>query len=151
MIELESGYTLINKGWRFNHGDEEKLRLYFSKDKGGKACIYLDAVVTDTLLTPSTRCQAPCYVRVFWDELNKIMMIQLGDPIKEDVLEFETAICTDTIRQWQDEDVEALLKEKAPIEESEIGYCVNGTWDSESQCLICDLNKRKPIKEGVTA
>lgn len=151
MIELESGYTLINKGWRYDHGKGEKLRLYFSKGKDGKVCISLDAVVTDELLTPSTSHKVPCYVRVFWDELNKIMMIRLGDPIKEDVLEFEPVICTGTTRQWQDEDVEALLKEKAPIGESEIGYCVNGTWDSERQCLIYDLNKRKPIKEGVIA
>ena len=156
MIELESGYTLINTGWRLDHGREENLRLYFSKDENGKGCVFLDTLIEEVLMA---RGQSPMpfplrvwFVCVYWNETEKILTIHPAESAKEGAREIdpEEAFGSDDIRRWRDDDIEALLQLKAPIEDG-IGYYVDGEWDSDRQCLIYDLNKRKPIKEGVTA
>lgn len=154
MIELQSGYTLINKGWRFNHGVEEKMRLYFSKDEKGKECIFLDTNIKDVLeeMEALPTLYPFIFARVFWGEQEKKLSIHPTDPREEGTraIDLKELFEADTIRRWRDADIEALLKAKAPIEDG-IGYYVDGEWDSDRQCLIYDLNKRKPIKEGVTA
>lgn len=144
-------FTEIKTGWRYDHGKGEKLRLYFSKDKDGKENVYLDAPVEEVLDGKNTTpIIIPLFfARVFWDDTDKIMMIQPVAPRSEDARKIilSAAFSSDTIKQWKDEDIEALLKEKAPIEESEIGYCVNGTWDSDGQQLTYDFKQRIPIKE----
>ena len=167
-------FTEIKRGWRHDHGKGEKLRLYFSKDKDGKESVYLDAAVEEVLDSKNTTpIIIPLFfARVFWDDADKIMMIQPGNPRSEDVRKIilnavfssdatkqwkeediealpkeKAAFSSDPIKQWEDEDIEALLKEKAPIEKSEIGYCVNGTWDSDQQQLTYDFKQRIPIKE----
>ena len=144
-------FTEIKTGWRYDNGKGEKLRLYFSKDKDGKESVYLDAAVEEVLDSKNTTLIIiPLFfARVFWDDTDKIMMIQPGNPGSEDVRKIilNAAFSSDAVKQWKDEDIEALLKEKAPIEKSEIGYCVNGTWDSSQQQLIYDFKQRIPIKE----
>lgn len=144
-------FAEIKTGWRHDHGKGEKLRLYFSKDKDGKENVYLDVAVEELLEVRSTM-PVPItlyFARVFWDDADKLLMIQPESPDVEEAREIilEEAFSSDTISRWENKDIEALLKEKAPIEEFEIGYCVNGTWDSEQQQLTYDFKQRIPIKE----
>ena len=92
------------------------------------------------------------FVCVYWNDAEKLLAIHPAESAKEGAREIdpEEAFGSDDIRRWRDDDIEALLQLKAPIEDG-IGYYVDGEWDSDRQCLIYDLNKSKPIKEGVTA